>query len=196
MYENLVNSIQQLIILGKGDRGRLEYILDLLQKGKVLPSSDQKYLEIIIPLYLGSNDPEPLQKHTEYVIGEMHKEIQTLRQKILRLERKGFEKYVGKKAVFFFVTLFVGWNALQTYILSALNPFMSNNFVQYLFPLNVVANYFNADSLVWLGFILMILAWPFIGAIHLTNFIKGRKISDELQCDGSLAVGNNDLVNS
>jgi len=173
LSEDLANSIQQLILLGKGDVGRLEYILDLLKKGKLLPSSDRKYLENILPLYLQSKDVESTQY--ERKIEELSKEIETMNEKLSRLEETGFEK-LGKKAVFLFVTLFVGWNALQSSVVSLLNLDVSNNISQYLFPLNVLANYFNAGSLISFIFILMILAWPFIGAILLVNYVKTRKL--------------------
>lgn len=172
LFEDLANSIQQLILLGKGDVGRLEYILDLLKKGKLLPDSDQKYLENILPLYLISKD-----ESTQYErkIEELLKEIESLNEKLSRLEKTGFEK-LGKKAVFFFITVFVGWNALQSYVVSLLNLDMSNDTTQYLFPLNVLANYLDAGSLVVFIFMLMILAWPFIGAVSLVNYIKTRKL--------------------
>jgi len=173
LSEDLANSIQQLILLGKGDIGRLEYILDLLKKGKLLPDSDQKYLENILPLYLIPKDLESAQY--ERKIEELLKEIETLNEKLSRLKNKSFEK-LGKKAVFFFVTVFVGWNALQSYMISLLNLDMPNNATQYLFPLNVLANYFNVGSLITFIFILMILAWPFIGAVLLVNYIKTRKL--------------------
>jgi hypothetical protein len=173
-----MSSVQQLIMLGKGDRGRLEYILDLLQEGKILPSSDQQYLENIIPLYLESSDMVSL-KPREFAVEELYEEIQTLNQKISKLEGKGFQRYIGKKTMLFFVTVFVGWNALQALTSSVLNSFMSDNTIQYLFPLTVLANYLNAGSLVGFVFILLVLAWPFIGAIHLANFIRTRKKSNE-----------------
>ncbi len=178
MSENVINSIQQLLMLGKGDRGRLEYMLDHLQKGRILPLSDQKYLQNAISLYLLGASTEPFQ-YSGYGVEESHTGMQTFDQKIPNLKRKGFEKYIGKKTVLFFATLFVGWHALQTYTISVFSPFMTNDTIQYLFPLNTLANYFNAFSVVWFIFVLMILAWPFIGAIHLANFIRARKASTE-----------------
>ena len=172
----MANSVQQIIVLGKGDRGRLEHILELLTKNKALPISDQKYLENIIPLYLGTQDAESLQIHMENMIDMLHGEIRTLNERLSRLERKGFNKYVGKKAVLFFATVFVGWNIFQSYTMSFLSLYFPSNIGQYLFPLNMLANSFNANSLVWLVFIFMALAWPFIGAVHLVKFIKSRKI--------------------
>ncbi len=101
--------------LGKGDPGRLEYILDMLITGRILPFSDQKYLDNIIPLYLGGQDPESVQRQNEHVTDQLQKDIQNLDQRLVNLERRGFERYVGKKTIFFFVTVFVGWHALQTY---------------------------------------------------------------------------------
>lgn len=112
----------------------------------------------------------------EHVVAELHMEIETLNEKLSKSER-GFEKYVGKKAMLFFVTVFVGWNALQPYFVSLLNLDISNEVIQYLFPLNILANYFGGGTLIELIFILMVLAWPFIGAVLLIDFIKTRKLS-------------------
>jgi hypothetical protein len=177
VFEDLANSVQQLIVLGKGDIGRLEYILDLLKKGKLLPYSDQKYLENILPLYLGSKDAES-DNHYEKIIEELQKEIETLNAKLSKLEKKGFKKYVGKKTILFFATVFVGWNALQPYIVSLLDLDISNDMVKYLFPLNFLANYFGDDAFIEFIFILMVLAWPFMGAILLASLIKTRKLYD------------------
>ncbi len=175
MSEDLIGAIQQIILLGKGDQGRLEYLLDLLQKGRPLPDSDQKYLQIMIPLYLGPKDPESYQKNAELAIEKLHDEVRQLDEKIKKLEKKGFEKYVGRKAVLFFVTIFVGWNALQTYIQPALSG-LPDGMISYVFPLNLAANYLNYGGAVWLSFVVLVSAWPFIGAIHLAKFIASRKI--------------------
>lgn len=177
MSEDLIGAIQQIIILGKGDQGRLEYLLDILQKGKQLPDSDQKYLQIMIPLYLGPKDAESYQKNAELAIEKLHDEVRQLGEKINKLERKGFEKYVGRKAVLFFVTVFVGWNTLQAYIGPVLSGFVPSDAVPYVFPLNLAANYLNYGGAVWLAFVALVSAWPFIGAIHLTKFIISRKAS-------------------
>lgn len=179
MSEDLIGAIQQILILGKGDQGRLEYLLDILQKGRPLPESDQKYLQLMIPLYLGSKDSDSYQKNAELAMERLHDEVKELREKIQKIERKGFEKYVGRKAVLFFVTVFVGWNALQSYI----QPFMfggiiSDTITSYVFPLNLAASYVNYGSVVWFGFLILLMSWPFIGAIHLAKFIISRKISN------------------
>lgn len=178
MSEDLIGAIQQIILLGKGDQGRMEYLLDQLQKGRPLPDSDQRYLKIMIPLYLGPKDPESYQKNAELAMEKLHDEIRQLDDKVQILQRKGFEKYVGRKAVLFFVTIFVGWNALAIYIQPTLSGFVPSDVLQYVFPLNLAANYVNYDSAVWLAFVILVSAWPFIGAIHLAKFIASRKASN------------------
>ena len=164
--------------LGKGDPGRLEYILDMLTTGRMLPFSDQKYLQNIIPLYLGGQDPESLQRQNEHVTEQLQNEMQNLKQRLVKLERRGFERYVGKKTVFFFITVFVGWHALSTFITTLLNAFLPDSLMQYLFPLNMVAN-FISYPIVQFIFTAMMYAWVFIGFIHLARFIKSRKISSQ-----------------
>jgi len=178
LSEDLIGAIQQILILGKGDQGRLEYLLDLLQKGKALPDSDKKYLQILVPLYLGPKDPESYQKNAEHAIAHLQDEINQLHGKMDKIHRRGFEKYVGRKTVLFFVTVFVGWNVLQTYIQTILNNFIPNDVLQYIFPLNWIANYFNYGEAVWFVFLILLTSWPFIGSIHLAKFIKSRKISN------------------
>lgn len=176
MSEDLIAAIQQLLILGKGDQGRLEYLLDALQKGRQLPDSDQKYLQIMIPLYLGPQDPESYKKNAEIAMEKMHEQIKQLDEKMQKIQSRGFEKYVGRKAVLFFVTVFVGWNALQLYVQPLLG-LVPSSIVQYMFPLNLAAAYFNYGVVVWLGFLALVMSWPFIGAIHLAKFVKSRKTS-------------------
>ncbi|MGI0094765.1 MAG: hypothetical protein ACREA8_11790, partial [Nitrosotalea sp.] len=84
---------------------------------------------------------------------------------------------VGRKAVLFFFTVFVGWNACQVYLQPLLSGFVSNGVIQYVFPLNLVANYLNYGPVIWFGFLILLSSWPFIGAIHLAKFIISRKIS-------------------
>jgi hypothetical protein len=177
LSEDLIGAIQQILILGKGDQGRLEYLLDLLQKGKPLSDSDQKYLQIMIPFYLAPKDPESNQKNVEFAIEQLHNELKELNETMIKIKRKGFEKYVGRKTILFFVTAFMGWNALQTYIQSTLSGFIPNSITQYIFPINLVAIYFNYGPVIWIAFLILLMSWPFIGSIYLAKFIKSRKIS-------------------
>lgn len=182
LSEDLIGAIQQILILGKGDQGRLEYLLDLLQKGRPLTDSDRKYLEILVPLYLGPQDSETYQKNVELAITKLHDEIKELHEKMAVIQRKGFEKYVGRKAILFFITVFVGWNAFQSYIMQVLPPSTSNGIImQYVFPLNLIAGYLNYSQVVWFAFLILSISWPFIGFIYLVKFIKSRKISNKSQ---------------
>ena len=174
LSEDLVNAIQQLLILGKGDPGRLEYALDLLKKGRALPESDQKYLQNIISLYLVSKEPESYRKNMESTIEHLHQEIQHLDEKINKSENRGFERYVGRKTILFFITIFLGWNALHLFIQQSLGIPISSDLIQYIFPLHEVLLHFNND-LSWFVFVTVLLAWPFIGSIHLVKFIQSRK---------------------
>jgi hypothetical protein len=178
LSEDLIKSIQQILILGRGDQGRLEYILDLLLKGKQLPDSDTKYLQIMIPYYLSPKDSESFHKNVDSTFEQLHNEIMKLTEEMKKFQRKGFEKYVGRKAILFFVTAFVGWNVLQTYAQPYLSDYISNDILRYLYPLNMAANFFNYAPVVWLVFLILVISWPFIGAIHLTKFIETRKISN------------------
>ena len=174
MSDDLINSVKQLIQLGKGDPGRLEYILDMLTNDRMLPLSDQKYLENIITLYGGEKDPESIQRKNEYTIVNLQKDVQNLNERLVKLEQRGFKKYVGKKTILFFVTVFVGWNALQPYIATFLNSIFPSNLVQNFFPLSLLANHLNYPVLQFV-FTATICAWVFIGMIHLAGFIRSRK---------------------
>ena len=176
LSEDLIGAIQQILILGKGDTGRLEYLLDMLQKGRPLPDSDKKYLQMLIPLYLGPQDLDSYKKNVELAIHHLHDEIRELNEKI-STQRKGFEKYVGKKAILFFITIFVGWNALQSFIMTILSDFIPNGVIQYVFPLNMAANFLGHGQIVWFAFLILSISWPFIGLIHLVKLIRSRKIS-------------------
>ena len=174
MSDDLINSVKQLIQLGKGDPGRLEYILDMLTNDKMLPLSDQKYMENVITLYREEKDPESIQRKNEYTIVNLQKDVQNLNERLVKLEQRGFKKYVGKKTILFFVTVFIGWNALQPYIETFLNLIFPSNLVQNFFPLSFLANHLNYPVLQFV-FTAMICAWVFIGMIHLTGFIRSRK---------------------
>lgn len=58
MSEDLIKAIQDLINSGKGDIGRLRYILHTIQRGKTLYHSDRKYLEKIVPIQIPSTIPK------------------------------------------------------------------------------------------------------------------------------------------
>ncbi len=175
MSVDLINSVKKLIDLGKGDPGRLEYILDMLTNDRILPLSDQKYLENI--LSLNFEEKGVLETKNDLAVENLQKQVQDLSQKLAILEKKGFEKYIGKKTILFFITVFVGWNALASIISVFFDLFLPDTTIENLFPLNLVEKYLDF-SIVEFVFTALIFAWVFIGFIHLVRFIKSRKISN------------------
>lgn len=59
LYEELIKQIQELLDSGKGDAGRLTYILDTVKSGKNLYLSDQKYIENLLQTTLSQNQEIP-----------------------------------------------------------------------------------------------------------------------------------------
>ncbi len=91
------------------------------------------------------------------------------------LKEKGLRNMLVKKQSFSLLLYLWAGMYFRVYTMSFLGPYLPSNIEQYLFPLNMLANSFNANSLVWLVFIFMAAAWPFIGAAYLAKFIKSHK---------------------
>ncbi len=64
MNQELIDSIQGLIEQGKGDSGRLQYIIDAIKEGKKLYDSDQKYVESLIKSISTSGDKSETKQET------------------------------------------------------------------------------------------------------------------------------------
>src|SRR5713226_1908063 len=108
MFDELIKYVLYLIKNKKGDIGRLNYILATLQDDKPLYRSDKKYLESLISTYIG-----PTRKLREQqTVEELRAELARVNDRLKRIERRGYKKPVGRKAVFFFVTFFFGWHAV------------------------------------------------------------------------------------
>ena len=71
MSEELINKIQKLIELKKGDPGRLEHILNSIKQGKSLFSSDQRYLDNLIETHLSK------ESKVEVLLSSKEKKIET-----------------------------------------------------------------------------------------------------------------------
>jgi len=86
----IVNHIETLIELGKGDIGRLVYILEKLKQNKPLYSSDQRYLENITKAFPmpQTSDSSILHEtfHTQQVNSELKTELKFAYQEIEKLE--------------------------------------------------------------------------------------------------------------
>jgi hypothetical protein len=186
MSSDLVRSVLYLIESKKGDVGRLNYILNTLQNGRSLFTSDKKYLDTLISTYINSvkrreigistgNDP----------IDELRSELKRVNEKLVKLEKKGYKKHIGQKAIFFFVTFFVSWHAIIQIInkISGVTMMVYQNTQDlnpYVFPLYqlkvVIPSQFGANvdlgiMYVWSG---MMITWVILGFIYLVKFIRSR----------------------
>lgn len=182
MPDELIEHVLYLINSKKGDAGRLNYILSMLQEGRTLYTSDRKYLESLISTYI-----EPSKRRTgQQSVEELKKELTQVKAKLERIEKRGYKKRIGRKAGFFFVTFFFGWHAIA-YILS--EKFLLN--VQdknpYLFPLyqlkliipdqvtSIMGQYnLNLEKIILLVWGAMMVTWIILGFIYLIKFIRSR----------------------
>ncbi|MGI0028000.1 MAG: hypothetical protein ACREAD_09205 [Nitrosopumilaceae archaeon] len=186
MSSDLIKSVIYLIESGKGDVGRLNYILNVLQDGKTLFASDKKYLEALISTYIDSakrrevgmlSDNEP--------INELRSELNRVNERLARLEKRGYKKHIGRKAIFFFVTFFVSWHAIIQIInkISGGTTMIYQNtqdLNSYVFPLYQLKIVIPSQFVAWvdLGILYvwagMMIAWIILGFIYLVKFIRSR----------------------
>ncbi|HMK32097.1 MAG TPA: hypothetical protein VK431_00565 [Nitrosopumilaceae archaeon] len=182
MSDELIEHVLQLINLKKGDAGRLNYILSMLQDGRTLYTSDRKYLESLISTYIEHSKRRIGQQPVE----ELKTELAQVKAKLERIEKRGYRKRIGRKAGFFFVTFFFGWHA----IVHLLNEkFLLN--VQdknpYLFPLyqlklvipvqvtEIMGQYnLNLEKITLLVWGAMMFTWIILSFIYLVKFIRSR----------------------
>ncbi|HXW02487.1 MAG TPA: hypothetical protein VD828_03850, partial [Candidatus Nitrosotenuis sp.] len=83
--ETLLTRIQNLISEGRGDVGRLQFILESLTQGKTIYHSDQKYLEGKLGHKIDQRDIIPKQDDTKTIEG-LKSQIVSANQKITHLE--------------------------------------------------------------------------------------------------------------
>jgi len=186
MPSNLIRSVLYLIESKKGDVGRLNYILNALQDGKSLFVSDKKYLDTLISTYIDSAKRREIGISTgNDPIEELRSELKRVNERLAKLEKKGYKKHIGQKAIFFFVTFFVSWHAIIQIInkISGVTMMVYQNTQDlnpYVFPLYqlkvVIPSQFgvNVDlgiMYVWSG---MMITWVVLGFIYLVKFIRSR----------------------
>src|SRR6267143_1123091 len=186
MSSDLIRSVLYLIESKKGDVGRLNYILNALQDGKSLFVSDKKYLDTLISTYINSAKRREIGISTgNDPIEELRSELKRVNERLAKLEKKGYKKHIGQKAIFFFVTFFVSWHAIIQIInkISGVTMMIYQNTQDlnpYVFPLYqlkvVIPSQFgvNVDlgiMYVWSG---MIITWVVLGFIYLVKFIRSR----------------------
>jgi len=186
MSSDLIRSVLYLIESKKGDVGRLNYILNALQDGKSLFVSDKKYLDTLISTYINSAKRREIGISTgNDPIEELRSELKRVNERLAKLEKKGYKKHIGQKAIFFFVTFFVSWHAIIQIInkISGVTMMVYQNTQDlnpYVFPLYqlkvVIPSQFgvNVDlgiMYVWSG---MMITWVILGFIYLVKFIRSR----------------------
>ena len=186
MSSDLIKSVIYLIESGKGDVGRLNYILNVLQDGKTLFVSDKKYLDTLISTYIDSA------KRREFgilagneSINELRSELNKVNERLARLEKRGYKKHVGRKAIFFFVTFFISWHAIVQIINKISNGTTmiyqnTQDLNSYVFPLYQLKIIIPPQFVAWVDlgilyfWIGMMIVWIILGFIYLIKFIRSR----------------------
>ncbi len=183
MVDELIDNVMYLIDSKKGDVGRLNYILSALQDGKPLYNSDKEYLDSLLSTYMRSSKKRSGDQKS---VEELKAELARVKERLEKVEKRGYKKPVGRKAVFFFVTFFFGWHAVTTLIsekflhdVQDINP--------YLFPLYylekiIPGQYLDYVSqiglsipkIVVLAWGTMMFTWIILGFIYLVKFIRSR----------------------
>ena len=183
MTDELIENVMYLIDSKKGDTGRLNYILSALQDGKSLYNSDKKYLDSLLVTYMSSSKKKFGDGKS---VEELKSELARVKERLEKVEKRGYKKPVGRKAVFFFITFFFGWHAVITLISEKfLHDVQDIN--QYLFPLYylekvIPGQYLDYVSqlglsipkivvLVWGA---MMFTWIILGFVYLVKFIRSR----------------------
>jgi len=186
MSSDLIKSVIYLIESGKGDVGRLNYILNVLQDGKTLFESDKKYLDTLISTYIDSSKRREIGISTSNEsINELRSELNRVNERLARLEKRGYKKHIGRKAIFFFVTFFVSWHAIIQ-IISKISDGTSmiyqntQDLNSYVFPLYQLKVIIPSQFVAWvdLGILYvwsgMMITWIILGFIYLIKFIRSR----------------------
>lgn len=181
MNEDLIEHVLYLMEARKGDSGRLNYILSMLQDGRQLYISDKKYLDSLISTYI-----EPSKRKTgQQSVEELKAELSRVKQKLERYEKRGYKRAIGRKAGFFFVTFFFGWHAVVKLLGDTIH--LDQNTNPYLFPLYQIktvlpmqATFFlsqykiDFDQTIVYAWALMMLTWVILGFVYLVKFMRSR----------------------
>ncbi len=186
MSSDLIRSVIYLIESGKGDVGRLNYILNVLQNGKPLFASDKKYLDTLISTYSDSAKRREIGISAgNESINELRSELNRVNERLARLEKRGYKKHIGRKATFFFVTFFVSWHA----VIQIINKITGGTIMiyqntqdlnSYVFPLYQLKIVIPSQFVAWVDFGIlyvwagMMIAWIILGFIYLVKFIRSR----------------------
>ncbi len=182
MSDELIEHVLFLIDTKRGDSGRLNYILSMLQEGRPLYISDKKYLESLINTYI---EPSKRKKVQPQSVDELKTELARVKQRLERYEKRGYKKAIGRKAVFFFVTFFFGWHAVVKILGNTLsfnqviNPYLFPLYqIQTILPIQVTA-IMSQYNINWEQIILfvwgaMLITWIILGFAYLVKFMRSR----------------------
>ncbi len=186
MSNDLIRSVVYLIESKKGDVGRLNYILNTLQDRKPLFVSDKKYLDSLISTYIDSAKKREIGISTGYdPMDELLNELKKVNERLSKLEKRGYKKHIGRKAIFFFITFFVSWHVIIQIINKISNGVMmvsqnTQDLNPYVFPLYQLKIIIPSQFVPWidLGILYvwsaMMIAWIVLGFIYLVKFIRSR----------------------
>jgi hypothetical protein len=186
MSNDLIRSVVYLIESKKGDVGRLNYILNTLHDRKPLFVSDKKYLDSLISIYIDAAKKREIGLSAAYgPMDELRNELKGVNERLTKLEKRGYKKHVGRKAIFFFVTFFVSWHAIIQIINKISNGAMmvsqnTQNLNPYVFPLYQLKVIISSQLVAWvdLGILYvwagMMVTWVILGFIYLVKFIRSR----------------------
>ena len=186
MPSDLIKLVIYLIESGKGDVGRLNYILNVLQDGKALFASDKKYLDTLISTYIDSAKRREIGISADNeLINELRSELNRINERLARFEKRGYKKHIGRKAIFFFVTFFVSWHAIIQIInkiTGGITMIYQNtqDLNSYVFPLYQLKILIPSQFVVWVnpGILYvwagMMIVWIILGFIYLVKFIRSR----------------------
>ena len=176
MADELIKYVLYLINSKKGDIGRLNYILATLQDDKPLYTSDMKYLESLISTYIG---PARRKLREQQTVEELRTELARVNEKLKRIERRGYEKPIGRKTVFFFITFLFGWHAITQLLnerfvtdIQGINPYLFPLYqIKFAMPSQIGLSIEQIVLLIWGA---MMLTWIILGFIYLVKFIRSR----------------------
>jgi hypothetical protein len=187
MSNDLIRSVVYLIESKKGDVGRLNYILNTLNDKKPIFASDKKYLDSLISIYIDSAKKREIGISAGHdPMDELLNELKRVNERLAKLEKRGYKKHVGRKAIFFFITFFVSWHVIIQIINKISNGAMmmvsqnTQDLNPYVFPLYqlkiIIPSQFVAwvdpgILYVWSG---MMITWIVLGFIYLVKFIRSR----------------------
>ena len=186
MSSDLIKSVNYLIESGKGDAGRLNYILSVLQDGKTLFSSDKKYLDTLVLSHIDSTKRREIGILAgNESINELRSELNRVNERLARLEKRGYKKHIGRKTIFFFVTFFISWHAIMQILnkISGQSTTIYQNtqdLNSYVFPLYQLKIIIPSQYVMWVDlgilyvWIGMMITWIILGFAYLVKFIRSR----------------------